>query len=237
MKKLNEETKSEQDFKEVEKSLETAEKQQEDAKQNMDSKQNQQASKNQKSAANNMKEASKKLSDMKMAMDAEQEAEDMQAIRQLLENIVQLSFDEEKLMNNMKNTSINNPKYIDLMKEQQRIKENSKMVEDSLYAVARRQDGIKSFITKEITNVNKYLGKSISDMEDRNVVKAMSNQQFTMTGYNNLALMLSEALQQMQQQQSESQQQSDGKPKMCMKCKKPGNGLPNLSKNAKAIER
>lgn len=236
LKKLNEETKSEQDFKEPEKSMETAEKQQEDAKKDMDQKQNQQASKNQKSAANNMKEAAQKLSDMKMAMDAEQEAEDMQAIRQLLENIVQLSFDEEKLMNGMKNTNINNPKYVDLMKEQQRIKENSKMVEDSLYAVARRQESIKSFITKEITNVNKYLGKSITDMEDRNVVKAMSNQQFTMTGYNNLALMLSEALQQMQQQQSESQQPKDGKPKMCMKCKKPGNGLPNMSKMQKQLK-
>ncbi len=236
LKKLNEETKSEQDFKDVEKSLETAEKQANDAKQNMEQKQNQQASKNQKSAANNMKDAAQKLSDMKNAMESEQEAEDMQAIRQLLENIVQLSFDEEKLMGDIKNTNINNPKYIALMKEQQRIKENSKMVEDSLYAVARRQDAIKSFITKEITNINKYLGKSITDLEDRNVIKAMSNQQFTMTGYNNLALMLSEALQQMQQQQSEQQQQSDGKPKMCMKCKKPGNGLPNLSKMQKQLQ-
>ncbi|MFN8322241.1 MAG: DUF4175 family protein [Chitinophagales bacterium] len=237
LKKLNQETKSEQDFKEVEQSLETAEKQMDDAQQNMDQKQNQQASKNQKSAANNMKNASQKLSDMKMAMDSEQEAEDMQAIRQLLENIVQLSFDEEKLMANIKTVNINNPMYVDLMKEQQRIKENSKMVEDSLYAVARRQDGIKSFITKEITNVNKFLTKSIADMEDRNVIKAMSNQQFTMMGYNNLALMLSEALQQMQQQQSEKQQQQQsGSPKMCMKCKKPGNGLPNLSKMQKQLK-
>ena len=110
-------------------------------------------------------------------MDAEQEAEDMQAIRQLLENIVSLSFDEEKLMKDLKNTNINNPKYIDLMKEQQRIKENSKMVEDSLYAVAKRQDQIKSFITKEITNINKYLAKSIDDMEDRNVVRAMRSEE------------------------------------------------------------
>ncbi|MES2621272.1 MAG: DUF4175 family protein [Bacteroidota bacterium] len=230
LKKLNEETKSEQDFKEAEKSLEAAEKQMDDAKENLDQKQNDQASKNQKSAANNMKNASQKLSEMKEQMEQEENAEDMQAIRQLLENIVQLSFDEEKLMNNVKNTNTNNPKYVELMKEQHRIKENSRMVEDSLYAVAKRQDDIKSFITKEITNVNKFLGKAISDMEDRNVIKAMSNQQFVMTGYNNLALMLSEALQQMQQQQSESQKPDDGKPKMCMKCKKPGKGMPSLSK-------
>ncbi len=236
LKKLNEETKSEQNFKEAEQNLESAEKQMDDAQQQIDSKQNSSASKNQKSAANNMKNAAQKMSDMKSAMEAAEAAEDMQAIRQLLENIVQLSFDEEKLMGDLKGTNINNPHYVALMKEQQRIRENSKMVEDSLYAVAKRQEQIKSFVTKEITNINKYLGKSVADMEERNVVRAMSQQQFTMTGYNNLALMLSEALQQMQQQQSEKQQNQSGSPKMCMKCKKPGAGLPNLSKMQKQLK-
>ncbi len=237
LKKLNQETKSEQDFKEIEKNLDAADKQQDDAKEQMDQKQNSSASKNQKSAANNMKDAAQKLGKMKDAMEEEEAAEDMQAVRQLLENIVKLSFDEEKLMNDVKNTNINNPKYVDLMKEQQRIRENSKMAEDSLYAVAKRQESIKSFITKEISNVNKYLGRSIDDMEDRNVIKAMANQQFVMTGYNNLALMLSEALQQMQQKESEKeQQQQSGSPKMCMKCKKPGNGLPKLGKMQKQLK-
>ena len=167
---------------------------------------------------------------MKSGMEMEQAAEDMQAIRQLLENIVTLSFDEEKLMAAVKAVNINTPKFVELMKEQQRIRENSKMVEDSLYAIAKRQESIKSFITKEIKNINKFLDKSIADLEDRNVVKAVANQQFVMTGYNNLALMLSEALQQMQMEQSEKDQQQSGQPKMCMKCKKPGKGMPSISK-------
>lgn len=234
LKKLNEETKSQQDFKDIEKSLETADKQMSDAQQNQEQKQNSKASQNQKSAANNMKDASQKLSDMKMQMEQEEAAEDMQAIRQLLENIIKLSFDEEKLMNDVKGTNINNPKYVQLMTEQQRIRENSRMVEDSLYALAKRQDQIKSFVTKEIANVNKHLTHALRDMEDRNVVKVLADQQFVMTGYNNLALMLSEALQQMQQQMSESQQQKQGM-KMCQKCKKPGNGLPSLSKMQKQL--
>lgn len=230
LKKLNEETKNEQDFKDIEKNLDNAEQQMDDAQKSQDQKQNNKASQSQKSAANNMKDAAQKLSDMKSGMEEEQAAEDMQAIRQLLENIVQLSFDEEKLLKEVKVTNINNPRFVELMKEQQRIRENSKMVEDSLYALAKRQEQIKSFITKEISSVNKYLTKSIDDMEDRNVVKAAANQQFIMTGYNNLALMLSEALQSMQQQMSESQKPSSGQPKNCMKCKKPGKGMPNLSK-------
>ena len=183
-----------------------------------------------------MKSASKKLANMKQAMEKEEEAEDLQAIRQLLKNILQLSFDQEKLMLAVKETNINNPKYVELMHEEGRIRENSKMVEDSLYALAKRQDQISSFITKQINDVNKYLAKGISDMEDRNAPRAASNEQFVMTGYNNLALMLSEAMQKMQEQMSESQPPSSGQPmKMCSKCKKPGDGLPKLSKLQKQL--
>jgi hypothetical protein len=201
----------------------------------MDQKQNSKASKSQKNASSNMKDAAQKLSDLKDKMDQEQEAEDIQAVRQLLKNILQLSFDEEKLMADVKKININNPKYIDLMHEQERIRENSKMVEDSLYALAKRQDQISSFVTKQINDINKYLVKGIADMEERNVMRASGNEQFVMTGYNNLALLLSEALQKMQQQQSESQSKPQQGMKMCMKCKKPGKGMPNLSKMQKQL--
>ncbi|HWB64673.1 MAG TPA: DUF4175 family protein, partial [Chitinophagales bacterium] len=234
LKKLNNETQSNQDFKDIDKSMQNAENQMQNAQQQMGQNQNSKASQSQQSASNSMKDASQKISDMKMSMEAEQEAEDMQAVRQLLKNILQLSFDQEKLMGEIQKTNINEPRFIVLMDEQERIRVNSRMVEDSLYALAKRQDQINTFITGQINDINKYLRKGIADLEDRNVMKATANQQFVMTGYNNLALMLSEALQQMQQQQSESQSKSQGM-KMCMKCKKPGNGLPNLSKMQKQL--
>ena len=234
LKKLNEETQSQQDFKEIDKDMNDAQQDAKDAQQNMDKNQNGKASKNQQSAANNMKDASQKMGEMKMKMEQEQEAEDMDAIRQLLKNTLQLSFDEEKLMGDVKQTNINTPKYVELMHEQARIRENSKMVEDSLYAVARRQESISSFVTKQMNDVNKYLDKGVASMEDRDIMRASSDEQFVMTGYNNLALMLSEALQQMQQQMSESeskdqQQDPSQSKKMCMKCKKPGSGMPRMS--------
>ncbi|MCS6935826.1 MAG: DUF4175 family protein [Chitinophagales bacterium] len=236
LKKMNEETRSRQDFSPIEQSINNAERQQEDASEQMNNQQNQNASQNQKSAANNMRNAAQKMKEMKSAMESEEAAEDMQAIRQLLENIVTLSFDQEKLMAAVKATNINTPKYVDLMREQQRIRENSRMVEDTLYAIAKRQESIKSFVTKEIKNINKYLDRSIDDLEDRNVARAAAHQQFVMTGYNNLALMLSEALQQMQMEQSERDQQQSGQQKMCMKCKKPGKGMPSLSNMQKQLK-
>ncbi len=232
LKKLNEETQSQQDFKDIDKNMDAAQQDTKDAQQNMDKNQNSKASKSQQSAANNMKDASQKMGAMKMQMEQKEDAEDMDAIRQLLKNTLQLSFDEEKLMGDVKQTNINTPKYVDLMHEQQRIRENSKMVEDSLYAVARRQESISSFITKQMNDINRHLDKGVAGMEMRDVMRASSDEQFVMTGYNNLALMLSEALQQMQQQMSQSQDQNQDpsqSKKMCMKCKKPGNGKPSLS--------
>jgi hypothetical protein len=236
LKKLNEETKSQQDFNAPEKDMNSASKEMDQASKDMQSSQDSKASKSQKSAASNMKDAAQKMKDMKMKMEQEQNDEDMQAIRQLLKNILQLSFDEEKLMGDVKATNINTPKFVDLMHEQARIRENSKMVEDSLYALAKRQDQISSFVTKQITDVDKYITKGIADMEDRNTARAMNNEQYVMTGYNNLALMLSETMKEMQEQQSESQDQTPSQgQKMCKKCKKPGNGLPNLSKMQKQL--
>lgn len=238
LKKLNEESKSEQDMKEAEQNMETAEKQMDDAQQQMEQSQNQKASQNQKSAANNMKSAAQKMKNMKNQMEQDALAEDMQALRQLLKNIMKLSFEQEGLMNELKAININNPKYVQLMKTQQKIRENSKMVEDSLYALARRQESIQSFVTKEMNNVNRYLAKTIAHLEDRYISNALSDQQFVMTGYNNLALMLSESLQNMQMQMSESQsdQQQSGKPSAA--CKKPGKnnkGMPNMSQMQKQL--
>jgi hypothetical protein len=238
LKKLNEETKSEQDMNEAEKNVETAEKQMDDAQEQLLQNQNSKAAQNQKSAANNLKNAAQKMKDMKNKMEQDGLAEDYQSLRQLLKNIMQLSFEQEKLIEELKNININNPKYVQLMKSQQKIRENSKMVEDSLYALAKRQVSIESFVTKEMNQVNRYLAKAIENLEDRYVSNAMSDQQFVMTGYNNLALMLSESLQELQMQMSDSQsdQQQDGKPKAA--CKKPGKnskGIPNLSQMQKQL--
>lgn len=237
LKKMNEEAKKSEDMKSADKNMDDAQKEQQDAQQNLSQKQNQKAAKSQKSAAQNMKEAAKSLSKMKSSMESEENAEDMAALRQLLKNILSLSFDQEKLLTQFKTININTPKYLELMKEQERIKENSRMVEDSLYALGKRVFQIQSFVTKQMTDINKYLGKSIYELEDRNTFKAAGDQQYVMTGYNNLALMLSETQQQMQQQEAESQNQpKDGPPKMCKgSCKKPGSGLPNLAKMQKQL--
>jgi hypothetical protein len=80
------------------------------------------ASKSQKSAAQKMKEMSDKMKSMQQQMAQEENEEDMNALRALLENLLRLSFDQEAVMQKLKTTDINNPQYLKLSQEQQKLK-------------------------------------------------------------------------------------------------------------------
>lgn len=174
------------------------------------------ASKKQKSAAQKMKKMANKMkSDMKGAKQKKNQ-EDMAAIRQLLENIVTLSFDQEKLMKNVAQVEINTPSYIKTVQEQYKIKDDFRIIEDSLHALSKRVTEIEKFVTEKVTDVKQNLNKSIKELEERYKNEANTSQQYSMTYLNDLALMLAESLQQMQQSQAQEQEGDQ-------MCENPGN--------------
>jgi len=215
LEKSSEELDMPADFSQTEKKGEEVSEQLNQSKQNISQNKNSKASESQKSASDKMKEMSEQMSAMMDQMQSEQMEEDMKAIRQLLENLISLSLDQEALMNEVNKTNINDPKYLAQIQKQRKIKDDTKMVEDSLFALSKRVFELESFINKEIREVNKNMGKSLENLEARQKSEAGKDQQYIMTGFNNLALMLSEAMEQMQQQMAES------KPGSQM-CQKPG---------------
>ena len=98
------------------------------------------------------------------------------------------------------------------------------IIEDSLLALSKRVPEISSFINKEVTKLNDNLEKSVNGFGVRNFMEIRTRQQYAMTHANNLAVMLSEVLNQMQQQnqQAKSKQGKKGKGKP-----KPGQGQGN----------
>jgi hypothetical protein len=196
--------------------------QQRESSQQLDNKNKKNASQQQKNAADKMKELSDQLKKAQQEMSEEKQEEDMQALRAILDNLLQLSFDQEALMEKTRNTSVNDPQYPNLAREQARLKADAKMIEDSLLALSKRNPSISPLVNKEITIINSSMNRTVGSLSDRNRGEAMSRQQQAMTSVNNLALMLNESLEQMMQQQNQ-QNKSDSE---CSggKCKKPGNG-------------
>lgn len=197
-----------------------------------------------KNASQKMGEAADDINqlaqDMQQEMDEayeEQQTEDYNNLRQILENLIQLSFDQEKLIDEFKKNKKYSPKYVELRQDQQRIIDETRMVEDSLLALSKRNEQIQSLVNEEISRVNENLKESIKYLEERLTNNALVTQQYAMTGFNNLALMLSASLEQIQQQMK-SQMQNKGKPKG--ECKKPGggkNGKKPQKPNASAIKK
>jgi hypothetical protein len=216
--KMNESMEDKTDMKEATESMDKASEEMQKSSDELSKNDKKSASESQKKASENMKDAAQKMRDKLSQEQADQMEEDMNSIRHLLENLITLSFDQEQNMAACKKATINTPLYVSLIQKQKKIAEDSKMVEDSLYALAKRQIKIESIVTKEITDVNKHHKYALESLEDRRVGEGTVHQQFVMTGYNNLALMLSEALQQMQQQMMEMKNKKPGDGS----CKKPG---------------
>lgn len=177
----------------------------------------QKASQSQNSASGKMKKLSEKLTEMQQEMEQEDEGEDMEAIRQILDNLVKISFDQEDVMNQLNVISATNPKFLQLIQKQKNLKDDIGMVADSLYALSKRQASIEPFILREMTTVEKNMDDAVKQLNDRVLTMARTKQQYAMTSVNNLALMLSESLKQMQQNM-----QSKGSGKSGKKSKKPG---------------
>ena len=156
----------------------------------------------QKKAEEGMKNLAEMLFSMQMQMKSESNSEDIRTLREILENLLVISFDQEDLIADLGKTNIADPKYQEIIQRQHEIKENMKIVEDSLYALSKRQIAIEPFVNKEVDNINKNIDDANDRLDQRKKGDAAASQQYVMTSVNNLALLLAEALDKLQQMQN-----------------------------------
>ena len=200
MEEKNSELENPRDMENRDEEMEGIEKEMENSQQQLQQNQNKKASESQKNASQKMKEMANSMQMQMQSGQMQQAQEDMESLRQLLENLVGLSFDQEDLMNEFDEVVVNTPGYVDLVQQQFKVKDDFKIVEDSLIALSKRVFQIESFVTEKVTEIKENLKSGLEDLEERRKNRASGHQQLTMKNLNDLALMLSETLNQMQQQ-------------------------------------
>ena len=183
------------------------------------------AAKSQKDAAKKMQELSQQMEQMQQQEQQEQQGEDINKLRDILENLIHLSFGQEALMSDLSKTKTNDPQFYKLNQKQKKLQDDAKMIEDSLLALSKRNPKIKADVNREISAINMNMDKAVVDIAEAQTPsmdgknhkqEAASRQQFAMTSINNLALMLNEALSAMQ-----AEAKKPGKPGSGS-CSKPG---------------
>jgi hypothetical protein len=165
---------------------------------------NKQTQQKQKNAAQRMKNLSQKLSKMQSGMQMEMMQANLDQLRDILDNLVKLSFNQEDLMTEMREVNQSDPRFLELSQAQLKLKDDAKVIQDSLLSLAEKVVQISSFITREVRLINENINQSLDFLKDRNRGRALSSQQFAMTSINNLALLLDDTMQQMQMSMSES---------------------------------
>lgn len=189
------------------------------AKENLDQGKDKKAGENQKSASEGMNSMANQLNAKQQQSNKKEQEEDMKSLRNILESLMTLSFDQEALMNKFTKIATQDPIYRKLGRRQQRIIDETKIIKDSLLALAKRQPKIASFIDKELNAIESNQRMSVENIDDHKKKELSKHQQLVMTSYNNLALLLNEALQSMQNQM-QSEMAGSGS------CNNPGKGRP-----------
>jgi hypothetical protein len=190
-----------------------------DAKDNLSKGKQGKAGQNQKSAAEQMKQLAEQMDKAQNDSNKQQQGEDMELLREILESLVNLSLDQEDVMNNFSSIHPNNPNYRKYARVQRTIVDNTIPVSDSLYELAKRQPMLSKFVDEELRGIKTNQKLALDGIGERKMREIASHQQLAMTSYNNLALMLNESLQQMQKQM-QSMMEGEGS------CDKPGKGTP-----------
>ena len=196
-KKLNQDLKHPNTMKFPKETHKKVEQEMENSKQELRERDKKKSSESQKNALHEMRQMSKKLQSMTASMEIEMLQENIYNLKNILDNLIHLSFEQERVMAEMADVRQSDPKYLDLSREQLKIQADSKIVHDSLIALASRVFQIESFVTREVNEMEKYLEESAELIKQRKKQKTVAKQQFAMTSMNNLALLLSDVLERM----------------------------------------
>ena len=176
-----------------------ASEEQKKAEEQLDKNENSKSGKSQKKAAKSMRSMAAKMSAQMQSAEMKQMDIDMEALRALLENLIKLSFDQEAAMKKLKGLSRTDPRFVELSQQQLKLTDDAQVIEDSLYSLAQRVMQIDAFVTKEVTKMKNSMDQSIQYLKARELPRAASKQQFSMTSINNLALLLGDTFKQMQE--------------------------------------
>jgi len=221
LKKDNEELKEPMELPDDPQEEEEIKKEQQEASENLDQKEQSQdqqeqqqkqqnAQKNQKKAAQKMKQMAQQMSQMMSGSGQNQMSEDLEMLRQILDNLVLFSFDQEHLMNDFRSIQVNHSQYAKNLIKQQGLREHFEHVDDSLFALSLRQPMISEQINSQITEVYFNIDKSMEQFSENRLYQGVAAQQYTVTAANTLASFLSDVLDNMEMQMNPSPGQGEG---------------------------
>ncbi len=216
LEEMNQELQQPESLPNTEEEQESVEEQQQQSKESLEQNKKKKSSQSQQKAREQMQKMAEQMQQMQSNSEITMTQENLDDLRDIVNNLLKLSFDQEELMNEFGQVKQSDPRFVELSQKQLKLKDDAQIVEDSLLALANRVFVLASFVTREVGEMNDHMDKSVNAIKERKKPLAVSEQQFSMTSMNNLALLLDDVLKQMQESLADAMgkpQKGEGKQK------------------------
>jgi len=178
----------------------------------------QKSSQIQRSTGKELKELADQLESEMYDSEIEQDSEDAKSIRILLENLIRLSFEEEELIYKTRIVSRIDPRYLENLNKQKEFAIRVQVIEDSVRAIGKRQVLVRPILNHELSSLKENIEMAAEALEARNINLGVAKQQYIMTSLNNIAILMKESLEKMEEKMSQSMNSKSGS----KTCKNPG---------------
>ena len=205
------EKKQEEIKEEQEKATDELEKQEEQEQEDGKPQDKSGAQEKQKKAAQKMKQMSESMQSQMQMSGEEGMEEDMEMLRQILDNLLVFSFEEEALMKDFRKMDDKSPNFAKKLRHQNVLKQNFGHIDDSLYALSLRQPKLDEVINETLVDIDYNMDKALERLAENQVIQGVGSQQYVVTGANELADFLSQTLDNMQNASMSGKGKGSGK--------------------------
>lgn len=195
--------------------------------------------KSRRNSSRNLQNSAQQLKNLAFAMQQmlktntlQQNMENIDHLRQILSNLLILSFDQEAVLNRVATSTGSDPVQIAMNRKQKDLIDHSQIIKDSLYALAGRAPQVSSTVNNELLVMELNLNRASELLNEGLVNEAAVNQQFVITAANNLALLLSDVLKQIEDQMNSATQGDES----CEPGKPGGPPMNSMKKQAENIK-
>lgn len=144
-----------------------------------------------------LSELAKKIKENIKSSSSEQEAENADDLRQILDNLFELSFRQESMIVKYERVEFSSSAYFDQIVEQSELVENFKLIRDSLYSLSKRTLFLGRHISKASFLIEDNMIKASTYFQERSSSRGTLCQRDALSQMNDLILILSESLKNM----------------------------------------
>ncbi len=163
--------------------------------------QSQQAQEGQQEMARRLRRIAQQMREQSQGMQSRQARVDAAALRRALEDVLTLSTRQEEVANDAARMPDGNPAAGPLARRQRDLRDGLRVVTDTLRRVSRSVPQLTAAIQTRAQNGTREMDAALGHLAEREAAQGSANARTAMAHLNELALLLSQALDQQQQQQ------------------------------------